>query len=168
MPQGPYSTQTYADQLSGFLGAIGIERAHVAGVSLGAAVAAHFAARYPDRVRSLSLHSAWDRTDAYLRTIVGLWRSLAGALPAIADVVIHGIFAQTGTVSAFLLAGAVLFVGRGVIAQDRVRAAAARPAHKLPCPSRRRCRPSGWRRCGSSRWRGLAVLVVAPAGDLVI
>ncbi|MGB0092546.1 MAG: alpha/beta fold hydrolase [Solirubrobacteraceae bacterium] len=34
-PQGPYSTQTYADQLSGFLGAIGIERAHVAGVSLG-------------------------------------------------------------------------------------------------------------------------------------
>ena len=30
-PPGPYSTETYADQLSGFLGAIGIERAHVAG-----------------------------------------------------------------------------------------------------------------------------------------
>jgi len=91
-PQGPYSTEAYADQLSGFLGAIGIERAHVAGVSLGAAVATHLAARHPERVRSLSLHSAWDRTDAYLRTILGLWRSLAGALPTVADAVIQGIF----------------------------------------------------------------------------
>ena len=92
MPPGPYSTQTYADQLSGFLGSIGIERAHVAGVSLGAAVAMHLAARHPERVRSLSLHSAWDRTDAYLRTIVELRRSLAGALPTVADAVIQGIF----------------------------------------------------------------------------
>jgi pimeloyl-ACP methyl ester carboxylesterase len=91
-PQGPYSTETYADQLSGFLGAIGIERAHVAGVSLGAAVGMHLAARHPERVRSLSLHSAWDRTDGYLRTIVELWRSLARALPTVADAVIQGIF----------------------------------------------------------------------------
>ena len=91
-PPGPYSTETYADQLSGFLGAIGIERAHLAGVSLGAAVAMHLAARHPARVRSLSLHSAWDRTDAYLRAIVELWRSLAGALPTVADAVIQGIF----------------------------------------------------------------------------
>lgn len=91
-PQGPYSTETYADQLSAFLGAIGVERAHVAGVSLGAAVAMHLAARHPERVRSLSLHSAWDRTDAYLGTIVQLWRSLAGALPTVADAVIEGIF----------------------------------------------------------------------------
>jgi len=91
-PAGPYSTDTYADQLSGFLGAIGIERAHVAGVSLGAAVAMHLAARHPERVRSLSLHSAWDRTDAYLRTILELWRSLARGLPTVADAVIQGIF----------------------------------------------------------------------------
>ena len=91
-PRGPYSTATYADQLAGFLGAIGIERAHVAGVSLGAAVATHLAAWYPARVRSLSLHSAWDRTDAYLRTILDLWRSLARALPTVADAVIQGIF----------------------------------------------------------------------------
>src|ERR671934_133461 len=36
-PAGPYSTETYADQVAGFLGAIGVEQAHVAGVSLGAA-----------------------------------------------------------------------------------------------------------------------------------
>jgi pimeloyl-ACP methyl ester carboxylesterase len=91
-PQGPYSTETYADQLSGFLGAIGIERAHVAGVSLGAAVATHLAVRHPERMRSLSLHSAWDRTDAYQRTILELWRSLARGLPTVADAVIQGIF----------------------------------------------------------------------------
>ena len=91
-PPGPYSTEAYADQLSGFLGAIGIERAHVAGVSLGAGVAMHLAARHPERVRSLSLHSSWDRTDAYLRTILELWRSLASTLPTVADVVIQGIF----------------------------------------------------------------------------
>lgn len=91
-PPGPYATETYADQLAAFLGVIGIERAHVAGVSLGASVATHLAARHPERVRTLSLHSAWDRTDAYLRTVLELWRALAGALPTVADVVIQGIF----------------------------------------------------------------------------
>src|SRR3954471_14234377 len=37
-PAGPYSTVGYADQVAAFLGAIGVEQAHVAGVSLGAAV----------------------------------------------------------------------------------------------------------------------------------
>src|SRR4051794_26652517 len=80
-PAGPYSTERYADQVAAFLAAIGIEQAHVAGVSLGAAVGMHLAARHPERVRSLSLHSGWDTTDAYLRTIVELWRTLAPSLP---------------------------------------------------------------------------------------
>jgi pimeloyl-ACP methyl ester carboxylesterase len=91
-PQEPCSTATYADQLAGFMGAIGVERAHVAGVSLGAAVAIHLAAQHPERVRTLSLHSAWDRTDEYLRTCVEMWRSLAAASPTVADAVIEGIF----------------------------------------------------------------------------
>ena len=36
-PPGPYTTHGYADQVAGFMAAAGIERAHVAGVSLGAA-----------------------------------------------------------------------------------------------------------------------------------
>ena len=50
-PPGPYSTAAYAEQVAGFLGAIGIESAHVAGVSLGAGVAMHLAARHPERTR---------------------------------------------------------------------------------------------------------------------
>src|SRR5947209_932806 len=91
-PAGPYSTHGYADQVAGFLGALGIEQAHVAGVSLGAGVGMHLAVRYPERVRSLSLHSAWDKSDAYLKTVVHMWQALAASLPTIADVVIQGIF----------------------------------------------------------------------------
>jgi pimeloyl-ACP methyl ester carboxylesterase len=91
-PAGPYSSDGYADQLGAFLGAIGIERAHVAGVSLGAAVAIHLAARHPGRVRSLSLHSGWHASDDYLKIVVEQWRALASALPTVADVVIQGIF----------------------------------------------------------------------------
>jgi pimeloyl-ACP methyl ester carboxylesterase len=91
-PAGPYSTEVYADQVAGFLGAIGVEQAHVAGVSLGAAVGMHLAVRHPGRVRSLSLHSAWDTSDRCLKTIVELWRTVAPTLPSVADTVIEAIF----------------------------------------------------------------------------
>src|SRR5881227_1065356 len=73
-PAGPYSTEGYADQVAAFLGAIGVESAHVAGVSLGAAVSMHLAARHPGRVRSLSLHSAWHASDEYLKIVLEQWR----------------------------------------------------------------------------------------------
>jgi pimeloyl-ACP methyl ester carboxylesterase len=91
-PPGPYSTESQADQVAAFLGAIGIEEAHVAGMSFGAAVGLHLAARHPGRVRSLSLHSGWHVTDDYLKIVIEQWRTLASTLPTIADVVIQAIF----------------------------------------------------------------------------
>jgi len=90
-PAGPYSTERYADQVAAFLGAIGLERAHVAGMSLGAAVGIHLAARHPGRVSSLSVHSGWHASDDYLKIVVEQWRTLASTLPTI-DVVIQGVF----------------------------------------------------------------------------
>jgi pimeloyl-ACP methyl ester carboxylesterase len=101
-PPGPYSTEGYADQVAGFLDAIGVERAHVAGVSLGAAVGIHLAARHPGRVRSLSLHSGWDTSDDYLRIVLEQWRTMAPALPTVADVVIQGIFPWCFTPEAYV------------------------------------------------------------------
>jgi pimeloyl-ACP methyl ester carboxylesterase len=100
-PAGPYSTEGYADQVAAWMGAIGIERAHVAGMSLGAAVGLHLAARHPGRVRSLSLHSGWPATDDYLNTVIEQWRTLAPVLPTIADVVIEGIFPWCFTPEAY-------------------------------------------------------------------
>jgi 3-oxoadipate enol-lactonase len=86
------STERQADELVALLDALGVERAHVAGVSLGAAVGMHLAARHPGRVRSLSLHSAWAATDAFMGACMESWRALARALPTVADLVVQGIF----------------------------------------------------------------------------
>jgi 3-oxoadipate enol-lactonase len=91
-PPGPYSTDGHADQVAALLGAIGIEQAHVAGMSFGATVGIHLAARHPGRVRSLSLHSGWHASDDYLKIVVEQWRTLASTLPTVADVVIQAIF----------------------------------------------------------------------------
>jgi pimeloyl-ACP methyl ester carboxylesterase len=100
-PAGPYSTEWYADQVAAWMGAIGVERAHVAGMSLGGAVGLHLAARHPGRVRSLSLHGGWPASDDYLKTVVEQWRTMAPALPTIADVVIEGIFPWCFTPEAY-------------------------------------------------------------------
>ena len=69
-----------------------IEKAHIAGLSLGAAVGAWVAAKYPERVLSLSLHSAWTKTDPFLETVVGGWQVMAKALGSVPEMIIRGIF----------------------------------------------------------------------------
>jgi pimeloyl-ACP methyl ester carboxylesterase len=91
-PQGSYSTELFADDVAAFMRALGIEKAHVTGLSLGAAVGMWLAARYPERVKSLSLHSAWAKTDPFLRTVVQGWQVMARGLGNVADMVITGIF----------------------------------------------------------------------------
>jgi pimeloyl-ACP methyl ester carboxylesterase len=122
-PGGPYTTEGYADQVAAFLGAIGIEQAHVAGVSLGAAVGMHLAARHPGRVRSLSLHSAWDTSDRYLTTVVELWRTVASTLPRVADTVIQAIFPLCFTPE--------MYVGRPEFADTLADFVRGRPAQPL-------------------------------------
>jgi 3-oxoadipate enol-lactonase len=46
----------------------------------------------PDRVKTLSLHSAWPKTHPFLRTVAEGWRVLAQGLGSVADMVIMGIF----------------------------------------------------------------------------
>jgi pimeloyl-ACP methyl ester carboxylesterase len=84
--------ELFADDLAAFMEARGIEKAHVSGVSLGAAIGMWLAAKYPARVKSLSLHSAWPRTDPFLEAVVTGWQMLAKGSGSIADVVISGIF----------------------------------------------------------------------------
>src|ERR1700756_2205344 len=56
-PDGTYSMELFADDIAAFMQAIGVERAHVSGVSLGAATGLWLAGTYPQRVQTLSLHS---------------------------------------------------------------------------------------------------------------
>ncbi len=50
------------------------------------------AAKYPARVKSLSLHSAWPSSDPFVRVVVEGWRIMAQALGSVTDMVIKGIF----------------------------------------------------------------------------
>ena len=91
-PEGTYTTELLADDVAAFMQAAGVDRAHVAGLSLGAATGMWLAAKHPERVASLSLHSAWDSTDPFLRGVVETWRTMAQGLGSVTDMAIQGIF----------------------------------------------------------------------------
>ena len=90
-PEGTYSTELFADDVAGFMQAIGVERAHVSGVSLGAATGLWLAGKYPQRVKTLSLHSCWPKTDPFLKVIVQGWQTMAKGLGSVTEMVIQGI-----------------------------------------------------------------------------
>ena len=91
-PDGVYSTELFADDVAAFMQAIGIRQAHIAGLSLGAATGMWLAAKHPDRVKSLSLHSGWTKTDPFLKTVVEGWQVMARGLKSVTEMVILGIF----------------------------------------------------------------------------
>jgi pimeloyl-ACP methyl ester carboxylesterase len=91
-PAGPYSMEQMGDDVATLMEVLDIDRAHVAGVSFGAAAGMWLAAKHPERVASLSLHSAWAKTDPFLAVVVKSWQVMAQALGNVADTVIQGIF----------------------------------------------------------------------------
>ena len=91
-PGGVYSTELLADDVAAFMEVIGVQQAHVSGLSLGAAIGMWLAAKYPDRVKSLSLHSPWPKTDAFLKTVVEGWQVMARGSGTVVEMVLRGIF----------------------------------------------------------------------------
>lgn len=69
-PDEPYTIAQMAADTVGLMEAMGIERAHVAGMSLGGRIALDLALGYPDRVRSLILVSTSARVQR--RWTIGL------------------------------------------------------------------------------------------------
>ena len=52
-PEGPYSMEQHAEDLAGLLDALGIEKAHIGGISYGAEISMVFALKYPHKSLSL-------------------------------------------------------------------------------------------------------------------
>jgi pimeloyl-ACP methyl ester carboxylesterase len=75
-PEAGYSIAQFAADAVALLDEIDLETVHVAGASMGAAVAMELAIAEPERVRSLSLYTPWARTDVSLREVFSLLRSL--------------------------------------------------------------------------------------------
>ncbi len=91
-PSGACSTETLADDIAAFLSVAGIEKAHVMGLSLGGAVGMWLAAKYPEKVLSLSLHDTWPKTDGFIRAVIESFQMVAKALQSVPETTIRAIF----------------------------------------------------------------------------
>jgi pimeloyl-ACP methyl ester carboxylesterase len=90
-PHGAYTTETLADDVAAFMQGAGIGKAHVGGMSLGGAIGIWLAAKYPDKVSSLSLHSSWAKSDPFQRAVVESWQMLAKAV-GVPETTVRAIF----------------------------------------------------------------------------
>lgn len=79
-PDAPYTTRGMADDTAGLMDALGVDRAHVIGISMGGMIAQELALRYPERVSSLHLGCSLARPDAYLLALTASWREMRAGL----------------------------------------------------------------------------------------
>jgi len=76
-PDEPYSVPLMASDAAGLLGALGIQKTHVVGVSLGGYIAQELALGYPDLVDRLALLSTSCGGPIYLELTKALWDEIA-------------------------------------------------------------------------------------------
>jgi len=91
-PEGTYTTEHLADDVAAFMQALGISRAHITGLSLGGVIGMWLAAKYPESIASLSVHSGWPKTDLYIRTMVESLQLVAKALNSVPETVVRALF----------------------------------------------------------------------------
>src|SRR5947209_16341068 len=72
-PEGPFRIADFAADTAALMDALGIQRAHVVGSSMGGAIAQELALAHADRVRSLVLNGTWCRGDRFLHEIFRNW-----------------------------------------------------------------------------------------------
>jgi pimeloyl-ACP methyl ester carboxylesterase len=91
-PEDIYSTEVLADDVAAFMNAVGVQKAHISGLSLGAATGMWLAAKHPEKVQSLSLHSGWPKTDPFIKAVIEGWQVMAKALGSVPEMIILSIF----------------------------------------------------------------------------
>jgi len=67
VPEPNYTVKEMADDALALLSGLGLESAHVAGYSLGGAIAQEMALKAPARLKSLSIYSSYSHVEPYLR-----------------------------------------------------------------------------------------------------
>lgn len=78
--EGAYSTEQMAEDTVALMDALGIESAHIHGISMGGAIAQVIAARHPERVRSLILTSTFARSSNGFRRAIEILRDSKGVV----------------------------------------------------------------------------------------
>ncbi len=75
-PEGPYTIKMMADDLAGFFRAVGIDRAHLVGHSMGGMISQQFALDHPETLRSLTLASTSCRIPRGADLMLMLWTDI--------------------------------------------------------------------------------------------
>lgn len=75
-PSAAYTTKLMAEDTISVLNHLGIDRAHVFGVAMGAAIAQEMAINHPHRVDKLALVGAWAKPDKYLCSLFELFKDV--------------------------------------------------------------------------------------------
>ena len=78
-PEQRYTFDVWAADMVGLLDALGVERSHVHGGSMGGSLALHFAARYPERVNGLVVSGSSAKSDHMAKFQYEVWKALARA-----------------------------------------------------------------------------------------
>jgi len=75
-PDQPYTMRMMAGDALGLMDALGVDSAHVLGVSMGGMIAQELVLARPERVRSLHLACTFARPDAYMLALNSAWREM--------------------------------------------------------------------------------------------
>jgi pimeloyl-ACP methyl ester carboxylesterase len=84
-PDGPFAIADFAADTAALIDALGLERPHVVGSSMGGAIAQELALAHPDRIRSLVLNGTWCRGDRFLHEVFRSWMWSAEKADSIRD-----------------------------------------------------------------------------------
>ncbi|MDH5382180.1 MAG: alpha/beta hydrolase, partial [Cyclobacteriaceae bacterium] len=68
-PTGPYTTKMLADDTIAVMDHAGVDKARVAGISMGGAIAQELVLNYPDRVICALLMSTWPKFNNYAKSV---------------------------------------------------------------------------------------------------
>jgi pimeloyl-ACP methyl ester carboxylesterase len=76
-PPGPYTSAEMAADLKALVSELGLARFHLAGVSMGGAIAQEYAVAYPGDLRSLVLANTFAVADPFTAAAFGTWATVA-------------------------------------------------------------------------------------------
>ena len=75
-PTGPYTTKMLADDTIAVMDHAGVDKARIAGISMGGAIAQELVLNYPDRVICALLMSTWPKFNNYAKSVYGSLKKL--------------------------------------------------------------------------------------------
>lgn len=87
-PPGAYHIADFAADTVGLLDALGLDRVHLVGSSMGGAIAQEVAIGHPERVRSIVLNGTWCRGDRFLHEVFRNWIWCARKADSIRDLLV--------------------------------------------------------------------------------